>query len=353
MNHNDQTRRSRRRGRSMLGPIILISLGIFFLLQNSGNLPGEPNWTAVLQLWPVWLIIMGINLIVRQAPRPVGGLLSGMVSVGAVTLAAYLLFFSEDNALLARWNIGQQNIEFQRETISFVPEEEISRAEINLDLSLFGADIYALETGGPLIAGEVSFINNLNFDSRLADETAVIQLDSDRNQPINLFSLDLPTAGTEHAWNLGLSPDLPLDLRVETGVGAVTLNLQALLLEQLTVSAGAGRVELILPDGEYEFDMETGVGNTQITFPQTGQVEADLQSGAGNFTLLIPPTMAAQIELDGGVGNVDLNGRFTQIRGDSNREGIWQTPDFETAENRVEIKVDLSVGALTVSSEGR
>ena len=77
--------RRQKNGRSLFGPIFLIGLGVYFLLRNMG-IVSELNWAVALQLWPLLLIFIGINIIVQQVRRPFGTALSGLVGLTAVAL---------------------------------------------------------------------------------------------------------------------------------------------------------------------------------------------------------------------------------------------------------------------------
>jgi hypothetical protein len=52
------------RGRSKVGALILIALGVVFLLSNFGWLPRLGPLFA--QWWPLILVIVGVSLLVRR-----------------------------------------------------------------------------------------------------------------------------------------------------------------------------------------------------------------------------------------------------------------------------------------------
>ena len=63
----DERKRNRRGG--LIGPLILIGLGVVFLLNNLGILDWS-IWEILLRLWPVLLVAAGLDLILgcpRQA----------------------------------------------------------------------------------------------------------------------------------------------------------------------------------------------------------------------------------------------------------------------------------------------
>ena len=94
-------REYKQRGSSMFGPIVLIAVGAVWLLSNFNLLP-PLNWSSVIRLWPLLLIFGGLNMIVRQAPRPFGGLLSALIGLIAVGVFASVLLFGQSFSFLER-----------------------------------------------------------------------------------------------------------------------------------------------------------------------------------------------------------------------------------------------------------
>ncbi len=50
-----------RRPNSLFGPIVLIAIGLFFLL-NQTNMLTDLYWLDVLRLWPLLLVFLGLNM---------------------------------------------------------------------------------------------------------------------------------------------------------------------------------------------------------------------------------------------------------------------------------------------------
>src|SRR5438105_848230 len=80
----------RRRGAGVVLPVLLIGLGVIFLLQNLGVLNREA-WRSLFQLWPLLLVVIGLDLMLRDhlpaaARAPLALVLLG---VGAVAILAF------------------------------------------------------------------------------------------------------------------------------------------------------------------------------------------------------------------------------------------------------------------------
>jgi hypothetical protein len=95
---------------------------------------------------------------------------------------------------------------------------------------------------------------------------------------------------TRNEWNLSLNDRVPLDLRVECGVGKSNLELGSLLLEDLDIQTGVGEttVELL---GDWKKDLH-----------------ANVKGGVGQVTLRLPSTVGVHVESDKGIGSVNASG---------------------------------------------
>lgn len=239
--HDKFEHRQRRRHNSFFGPIVLIAIGVYFLLANLGYIPGSINWMAALQLWPLALILLGINVIVRQAPGPLGGFLSALVGLAAVAIFGYVLFFGEDNALLNRFGIEPANPAAVKTEQIEMSAEGVETAVIHIDLGMPAANLYALEDSGNLIEGQVSYLGDLIFDTSVTGSNATVRLDD--NFSFNLFNPGNWGNFDMDRWQIGLNPGVATDLTVDVGAGTASLDLQDLTLTDLEIDGGAGSTE--------------------------------------------------------------------------------------------------------------
>lgn len=338
----------RRRSPSLFGPIVLIAIGVFFLLSNLGFIQDYSfNWTAVFQLWPLFLILIGVNIIVKQAPQPVGGLLSALVGVAAIAIFGYVLLFSEDNALLNRFGISNTPAEFTTEQINYAPGA-VETAVIEIDFGAIGGDVTGLVDSNALIAGQVTYVGDLIFNINSSDNHADVFL-TEKNEGWTWLNPANWHLGEESSrWQLGINPNVATELRLDSGAGAVHYDLAGLTLSTLLIDSGAGSTTVTLPNGVYDVDSDQGAGSLKMTLPENGRQTIKLDSGAGSITFYLPADMAARVEIDGGAGSFNPDSRFTQTSGDDRNDGIWETEDYENAENRVELIIDQGAGSVTI-----
>lgn len=346
--------RRRSSSQSLFAPVLLIALGFYFLLQNMGMLPNL-NWAAAWHLWPVLLIFAGINLIVRQFPRPFGSLLSLLVSIATVTFFAVALLSRSDSPFLEQMGVNRTP-EMERETVSYTADG-ITTAEIQIQFSGQGANVTALTEGDDLISGEVSYSDKLIFEPKSAGTEATIILATDDNMSWFMNPAHWGTMWTENRWQLGLSPDVALDLDLEIGSGPTDLDLSGLELTHLLVEGGSGPVNLFLPDGEYDAMLNSGSGPFKVTVPASGNHTISIDGGSGPLTIHLPNSMSAQVELETGSGPFSPDSRFTRISDDDDLE-IWQTTSYNAnagnSDNQIKFIIEQGSGPITLTApQGR
>jgi Cell wall-active antibiotics response 4TMS YvqF len=173
-----------------------------------------------------------------------------------------------------------------------------------------------------LIVGKVDISSRekLEQNFEMKGDTAVFRLES--KGVTNFFPWFSNNTGRN--WDVQLSPTIPLALTLKAGIGEVHLDLSKLNLTDLELS--------------------TGVGTTTIELPATGQIEASIEVGVGEITIHIPKGMAARIEAKAGIGNVKVSENLERD-GDE-----YVSSDYDTATNRVYLKVTGGIGQVTVET---
>jgi len=340
---------------SLFGPILLIAVGGYFLLQNMGLLEHPAfYWELLWRLWPLALIFAGVNVLARQFPRPFGSLLSAVVSLAAVALFGGVLLFGPQMPLVNQLQ-GAEPADLKVDRVEFAGDG-VTAADVEINFGLASASLFALEDSGKIIDGSISYLGQLSFDARQNGDKAIINLET-RDGDVWFFINPSNWFNFEQAdqWQIGLNPNVKTDLRLNGGLGSLTLDLAAMDLSYLEVDGGAGSITAALPGGDYDGVIDIGAGSLKITLPADGRHTFDIDGGAGSMTFYLPPNMAARLELDSGVGGFNLeDGRFRQVSGRDEDEGVWITPGYEDAANRVNLRIDIGAGSVRIEpAQGR
>ena len=336
--------RPRRQPISLFGPIIVIALGLYFLARNMGFAP-ELHWGAALRFWPLFLVFAGLNIVARQLPRPLGTLGSAAISLLAVIVFGTVLFMADQIPALQRYSGTEPT--FQTETISF-PASEVRTADIAIDFAIPSATLFALSDSVDLIAGEVSYQGELIFDHEVSQGKAVVNLGTNMDGD-NWVEWLNPANWADNApeWRLGLNPRIPTNLSLSFASGSVEADLRRLNLTGLTVDGSSGSAELMLPDGDYTMDYDLSSGSVALTLPERGRATLNIDGSSGSVTLLLPESMAMRVRVDGSSGSFDASSRLEHI-GDDDGTEIWQTSGYATAEDRVDVELDMSSGSIEI-----
>jgi hypothetical protein len=125
-------------------------------------------------------------------------------------------------------------------------------------------------------------------------------------------------------WNVALNPNIPLALAFETGASQTTLDLSTLRVSELSIKTGASATEIMMP-------------------ANAGSTRARIESGAASVKVRIPNGVAARISGQMGLGALDVDRSRFPLRG-----GVYESNEFITAANRVELEVEGGVGSVDV-----
>ncbi len=246
----------------LVGPILLIGLGLVFLLTNLGML-SMSIWGVLLRVWPVILIAMGIDLLIGR--RSLWGRLLALVLILAVLAGGLYL----GGVRIGQVQRGQA---LQGETVT-QPLGSASRGVVSVDPAIGVLDVGALEAGSPNLAqGRIALPPGAHVTQQasVSGNTATLILRMEGSSFGPTFNLD-----DSMKWTLDLNRDVPLDLRFNVIAGQGLLDLSQLKIEALDATSVFGQTKVTLPSGSSFRAHASGVfGQTIITVPADLGVKA-------------------------------------------------------------------------------
>jgi hypothetical protein len=303
--------------------ILLIGLGAIFSLQATDVWPND------VEIWPGILIVVGLAMAVDQASRGfrvawfVPLVLIGLGSffllrdldvVGSEFLAPAVLIVVGLAMLLGMTGRrrGGRPGSGPVEVVS-IPLDGARNAKVRIEHGAGELHIGSLPPGGSLLAaGEAGDVEQRV--SRASDRIDV----TFRRAP----------SGWGHSFrediHLDLNPDIELELELQTGATKTELDLRELRIPSLTV--------------------KTGASSTEVTTPARGRTRATVDAGVATVRFKVPEGVAARISSDTGIATVEVDtARFPRAgRG-------YESPEYETAADRLELRIKGGVGTFTVS----
>ena len=281
------------------GPIILIAVGLLLLLNNFDLLP-LGFWGTLGRLWPLALVIFGIDWIWGRS-RPWLAAVIGVAIIGAAV------------ALAVAWAPASRLGGFTNRLVQ--PLDNLESAQIEIEFGAGTLDLGALEPASPnLLEGD--------FGEEGSGDGAVKSFR--RQDGVGILRLEVPSGvrGAQR-WQAQLSPRLPLSIRLKAGAAEVILRLTSLRVRQLTLEVGASRA--------------------QVTLPASGETSVLVKAGVADVTLEVPSEVAARTKADTGLTALQVDTSRFPRQGD-----YYISPRWEASSNRADITIEAGVGRVAV-----
>jgi len=294
---------SERRSRGVIGPVLLILVGIGLLLKQLGIL--AVDWSSLWRLWPILLILFGLDIILGRTRW--GSVLMVILAVVALTAAT------------AFWQPVTTSRQRMEHEIFVQSAQGVEKAVIAIEVGVGQLELVELQEPGNLYLVEVA------YDGARAkpSQRAVIE---GREARVTLKSGDeggrSVGARFNEEWRVALNPDVPMQLDLKGGVNTARLDLTGLTLTRVNVNLG--------------------VGDVRLTLAERGAYEAYINGGVGAVVVEIPDGLEARIRADGGLGTINVASKYE-------RQGrYFVTEGYADADNRVDLDIDGGVGSITI-----
>ncbi len=314
-----QYTRARRARHSFFWPIALIAFGALLLLSNLGLIPAT-GWAVLWRFWPIAVIALGIDVLIGR--RSVAGAVAGGVLVLVlVGVAIGIALFAEQMPFLVDL---ARPATLQFDHVEY-PATGLESAVVTIDWTSAPGYLSALEDSGNVIEADIAYRGKLAFDAHSSGSEATITLDTYlQGVSYGNFTFD----DGQDRWDVGLSPDVTLDLRLDASSGSGHYDLTGLAIDRLQLDAGSGAVDLTLP--------------ARMSFA------GDVDGGSGALRLHVPSDVGVRLTLDHGSGSFRPGDTLTLISGKVDGDGVWETPGFDAATHQIELAVDQGSGSLSV-----
>jgi hypothetical protein len=251
-------------------PILLIVVGVLFLMSNLDLLSFDP-W-QLWRLWPLILVVIGLDIVL--------------------------------SVVWPRGRTGSESLS--------IDQNSLSEAEVSLEFGAGELDVEAGASPGKLLEGE--FTDDVEYQLR--------------SQRLKVYSRPEWWGWwnwRERRWNVRLTRDIPLKLRLQVGACQADLDLSDLRVT--------------------DFSLETGAADTRVHFPrEAGMTRAQVKAGAASVKLSIPEGVAARITSAVAIGSFHVDTQRFPRSGSG-----YESPDFATAANKLDLRIEGGVGEVRVS----
>lgn len=321
---------------SFFWPVILVGAGVILLLNNFGVLKDFDPY-SLLRLWPLILVVIGIDLIFGRR-FPWAGAVIGLLTIGAVIT---FLYFAP--AIGVNQSAGIRSEDFS------APLDDVTRVEYNFDTAAEPVFISALSGSEDLFSATIVHRGYMNFNVAGEDEKTITLSQT-------TMSSDWVTVVpglVQLKWDIGLAPGVPSVVNLNGGSGALKVNLEGIALESLRADLGSGASDFTMPESTtaYSVEIDSGSGAVNLSLADSTEMTLTLSSSSGAITVWVPQGMALQVEvLDDGSGSVRLPADLELAQGSGKYENdVWQSPEYDGAETKILIRIiDRGSGSIVV-----
>jgi hypothetical protein len=197
--------------------------------------------------------------------------------------------------------------------------EGVKEAKVSIE---HGAGKLTLRAGakeGELLGG--TFSGGLKKKVSVSGAKATIKLESEAEAAFD-SAFDYPGGGLE--WTVNLNPSIPFTLDLDTGASELVCDLSGLNVQK--------------------FDLDTGASSSKITLPAAaGYTLVDIDAGAASIDLTVPEGVAGSIKVEAALMKKTIDEKRFPFNGER-----YISPDYDTAANKVEIKIDSAVGSVRI-----
>jgi hypothetical protein len=257
--------------------------------------------------WGLLVLVIGLLLLLANL---------GLISFNFWQVIGPLLLVAVGVWFLLGPRVGRGKLETQQLSI---PLEDIREAEVEVNHGAGRMTVHSLAESGSFLVG--TFGGGVETKQNRTGS----QLRLDLSVPPDLWmSFPWMTADRGFSWDFGFNPSVPLRLRFHTGAGEADLDLSQLNVKDLRLETGASSTRLIAPQA---------AGHTRI----------EIKSGAASVDVRVPEGVGARISVKSGLAGVDVDTRRFIRSGD-----VYESSDYSTAQNRLEMYVETGVASISV-----
>ncbi len=182
--------------------------------------------------------------------------------------------------------------------------------------------------------------------------------------------MDIEFDGDDHGFlQLGLSQEVPTDLRIKVGAALSEVELGGIPLTGLVYQTGASnteirfgspnpaqmeRLELAVGAAEFsatelgnagfgELEFTGGVGDVTLDFTGdwSNDASAAILMGLGSLLLVFPEDLGVRISKSGFLASLDAPG-YAKV------DGAWQSPGWDSASHHLDIRLVAALGSIEV-----
>ncbi|MBC3785139.1 LiaI-LiaF-like domain-containing protein [Spirosoma utsteinense] len=342
-----------RRNNGLFWGIFLLTFGVLFLARRAGWL--DVDWHSLVDLWPVLLILAGINIILERRGSAAAFVTTIMLAVAVPTTLFGFFTHDRDNFGM-RWSHDDDDDNDDNNNDSDNDSDDENSDDDNKD------EAYRSERRRRV----TETLQSNTFSESMTDDTreAVLKLSggagrftisdptselikADTKQNVGSYSMSVDRDATTHIPTIELKPteeNQNVDLTDGKFENRVDVHLNAKPTWTMDVALGAGQGDLDvsayavrslkLAAGAADLDLKLGA--------RADMSDVKLDVGAASVTVRVPKEVGCRIKKDGAL-NLEQLDDFTDVGG-----GEFVSPNYDSAAKKMTIRFDGGISRFKV-----
>lgn len=306
--------------------LTVVALGLIFLGASLGYLPWSVGtvFFALLSLWPVLLVSVGLDIIGRSLDAQWLRLLSSIVVLAAVLFGGLVLPASDVRPNWFPFYGSEQSTQESQEFSFQKARDSVTRAAITI-------------TGGAgtinVSDGPRDVLVSMNGTSPFENPSLSVQKTSRSSADVVASMGEGPsfwpfTGSSE--MNVKLSPATRWAITLETGAATMDADLETVPVSSFMLRTGASDSTVILGK------VPSGLAEVGVT----------VKAGAASVLLKFPADVPVRVESHSGLATVDVPEGFTRV--DSSNGRVYESSDWDSGEGRYSVLIEAGVGTVNV-----
>jgi hypothetical protein len=267
-------------------------------------------WGTLWRYWPVLVIIIGLNILLRRFNTWAVSALIFAILLGCLGGAIWQHGLSS-----TKTDSGSQSVKSYSQAL-----DGMDKLDVLIDFNAGNLNIRSLPVDSSDAVQVVSYLRSGNAgviaDFAQTGSEGTINFTSTGIKR-NFWDADL-------RWDMKLNGTITLGLNIVSSAGNLDLDLSQMKVHDILMKMNAGNCSLYLP-------VPDGVTLVNIT------------QSAANTDIVIPSGIPARIAIDSNISVLDIDqSRFTKF------DNYYQSGDYDTATNRIKIAVKSDAGRISI-----
>lgn len=317
------------RNDKLIPGLVLVLIGAAILLANYGLI--HFHWYNLFRLWPIFLVIGGINLVFAHNKSP----MASAIKIAVVVIGLGLVFFGNFGERYNFWpgmhysynsddrdddndnNNGDDDHDDDDNDTSKIDMKMTGNGTFNAP---YNADMKSarLNISGGGTTYNLSDTTSKLFKANTKDNNSWYHLTQSKDDSVYVVDFHMKNHNginfdsNKNQADMFLNPKPEWEINVETGATKLDFDLSKFKVRTLTLHGGAA-----------SFDIKLGA--------PLSTTNVEISTGVSGIDISIPQSAACSIETDSGLSDNHFDG-FTKTE-DNN----YETPGFANAKNKIHI----------------